>query len=68
MMESIEDISKVVLGEESDVLIVGNADAVKKIISVGSAELFGISKLSMVGFEVVVLLDSFNHIAFALHL
>ena len=68
MMESIEDISKVVLGEEFDILIMGYANAVKKIVSVGSAELFGISKLSMVGVEVVVLLDSFNHIAFSLHL
>ena len=68
MMESIEDISKVVLCEDFDVLIVGNADAVKKIVSVCSTELFGIGKLSVVGVEVVVLLDSFNHIAFALHL
>ena len=68
MMESIEDISKVVLGEESDVLIVGNADAVKKIISVGSAELFGISKFGVVGIEIVVLLDGLDHVAFSLHL
>ena len=67
-MESIEDISKVVLSEEFDILIMGYANAVKKIISVGSTELLWVSKLSMVGVEVVVLLDSFNHIAFALHL
>ena len=67
-MESIEDISKIILCEKSDILIMGYAKAVKKIVSIGGTELFGVSKLSMVGVEIVMLLNGFNHIAFALHL
>ena len=56
------------LREESDVLLVGNTEAVEEIIGVGAAELAGILELGQVGVQVVVVLDGLNNVATAFHL
>ena len=65
---SIEDIGKVVLAEESHVLLVGNAEAVKQVVGVSFSELVAVVESSEVGVQVIVLLNGFDNVAFTFQL
>ena len=55
-------VSEVVLVENADVLLEGNAQAVEHVVNVGLREERGVSELSLVGCEVVVVLNGLDDV------
>ena len=62
-LRSLHNISQVVVVENFLVLLEGNAEAIKKIISVGLAEHGAISEASCVSGAISVVLNSLNNVS-----
>ena len=65
---SVEDISKVVLVEQLNILFTRCAKAIKQVVRVGLAELGRVAELGAEVVDVVVLLDGLDHVALAFQL
>ncbi len=62
----MEDVAKVVLLEQFSVLLVSNAEAVKKVVDVSWGEIRAILETSQVRVKVVVILNRLNDVSLAL--
>lgn len=56
-------VTQIVLVEESDILFEGNAEAVEQVVRVCLGEERRVTELSLVGVQVVVILNGFNDVA-----